>query len=178
MDKDVNLLLKKQADFEKQGNSLKLLRIVSVAFLVSLGISSIVLFFLSSRLSPSSIKRQEKTMLYNISFLHAKEAKLAMVLERTRGIESILSQRPDYNLTIGKILQVLPGGVTVQSLSVDKNSISISASSNSLLPIDGFINSLTDLAGRKDVVKDVTIDNIVLNGTNSAYSFSIKINLI
>lgn len=174
MKSEINLLSPAQTDRTKSSGTLRILRIAAISCLsVLLGIS-IILFFLSRALSPVAIKEKENEVLYSLSLLHKKEAKLVVINDRVRDIPNLLQARPNFDISINAILQKIPEGVSINSMAVDKDKIVLTVSSSSLLSINNLMKSLIDMAKNRKIIKNVTVDSLTADIKGGGYSLSIK----
>ncbi len=178
MKNDINLLPPAQIDTEKSLGTLKILKTLALSSLTAVLVISILLFFLSEQLSPARIKKKENELFYNMSFLQQKQAKLAIIKDRLDGISEIIKNRQNYDITINTFLKKVPDGVSINSISIDKSKVTLVVSSNSLLLINNFLNNLIDMAKKKQIIKDITVDTLTANVQNGTYSLSVTTDIL
>lgn len=156
----------------------RILRLFAFLSLFIVAFTSIVAFFATSQISISSIKKDQNAALYSLSFLRDKEAKVLFLNDRLKNIESILKQRKNYLGTISLILRQ-GDNIFPTTLSVDKDKVELTVSSNSLLSINNFLDNLIASSSKHRIkIKDLTIESLTLNRQTSNYSLSIKAKLL
>lgn len=188
---DINFLVVKNREVARKQKGVKALRIIAVLSLLTVGLLSLLSFYATNRIYPKSLKSQYDLLLKNMSTLHSKEAKLAIINNRIENISDIfgkkttnttdkgsqnITEREDYSKVISKFSDKMSAGIKIDSLKVDKKIINIILSSNSLLPINGFIDGLTDL-GRDKTVKALTLDSLSVSEATGTYSLSLTASL-
>ncbi|MCL5113596.1 MAG: hypothetical protein M1372_00300 [Patescibacteria group bacterium] len=174
MKNEINLLSPAQIDRAKTSGALRILRIAAICCLFALLAISVILFFLSRALSPVAIKEKENDALYSLSLLHKREAKLVVINDRIKDLPNIIQSRSNFDVSINAILQKIPEGVSVNSMTIGKDKIELTVSSSSLLSINNLMNSLIDMAKNKKIIKNVTIDSLAVDVKGNGYSLSIK----
>lgn len=174
MKSEINLLSPAQIDRTKSSGVLRVLRIAAISCLFALLGISVILFFLSRELSPVAIKNKENEVLRSLSLLHKREAKLAVINDRIKGIPGLIEGRPGFDLLINSILQKIPEGVSINSMAFDKDKVILTVSSSSLLSINNLMNNLIEMASNRKIIKDVTVDSLTADVKGGRYSLSIK----
>lgn len=177
MTNDINLLVSKDANYLRQKKTLSLVRLVAFAFLGIVTLLSVIAFFLNSQFSPALIKNQEDTVLQSLSALNKKQAKLFVVNNRVTNIATILNKRVDYYIILNNTLDKIPTNVSIDRIEVDKKQISLTISSNSLIPIDTLINNFVDMVKNKKLINSLTLNSLTLNAKTSQYSISLNASL-
>ena len=178
MNNDINLISNKDASSLREKKRLKQIRTAAIASLIIVAIVSILIFIISSQTSLASIKKEENSTLTNISYLNKKAAKLAIINSRIKDISDIMQKRKNYASTINTFLQLMPPGVYTTSLELEKKDVALVVNSTSLLSIDKFINSMVDLASKKQMIDGVTIESLNINAKTRTYTLSIKTTLL
>lgn len=178
MNNDINLVKDKNLDTFVLKAREKILRNVAIGSLSVVAFSSILLFILTSTSPLSSIKKNEASALYSISFLHGKSAKLHLLNDRLKNISSVLLVRKDYTKTVSNILSQIPSDATPNTFEIDKDIMTLRVTSKSLIPINKFLNSFIDLSKSKKIVEDLTITGLTLDEQTGTYSLSIKAKII
>lgn len=176
MNNDINLV-KKNVD-GADNRKTKILRNGAIAFALLIAILSIILFVLSRRNSLESIKKEQNTVLQNITFLEEKAAKFDLINDRIRNIEKVLDARKNYIETVNTIIQEVPNDASVVFVSIDKGVILMTISSASLLSINEFLDRFIGIAEEKHVIKDTTIESLTINSQSERYLLSIKAKLL
>jgi Tfp pilus assembly protein PilN len=177
MNNDINLISNQDAASLKEKKRLKAVRTIAIASLAIVGLVSVVIFIINSQTSLVSIKKDENSALQNISYLNKKAAKLAIINNRLKDISDILQKRKNYTSAMNTLLQLMPPGVNIGTLDLGKKDVTLIVNSNSLLPVDKFLNSLIDLSSKKQVINGITIESLIFNEKTGNYSLSIKTTL-
>lgn len=174
MNSDINLLSNVDTGLQRQKKWEKVLRILSFLSLIFVGLSSIIVFLLSQQFSLSSITKEQQLVLQKISNLRKKEAKLLVINNRLRGIFDILNKRLDYSKTTNSILQKVPSEVMIEKLAIDNNKVFLTASSDSLLSINNLIDSLIDMAKKKETITFIVLNSLSLSEKTSRYLINLE----
>lgn len=178
MTNDINLVSNKDEATLKQKKQLRAVRVVAVISLAMIVLFSVLIFIISSLIGLQSIKNSENSTLNSISFLHKKEAELAIVNNRLQDITTILQNRKNYTSDINTLLKIIPSGVYVNSIEINKDSLTMVIVSNSLLSINDFLNSLIGFAQKNQLVKNLIIESLSINGKTGLYSLSIQATIL
>ena len=177
MSKDINLLLNKNVKLLQLKKRLKGLRVIAVGFLVVVLLNSASVFLLNRKFSSSSIKKDQDSLLYKMSAFRKRQATLTIVNNRIQNISKVLNKRVDAHKIVNTILGKMPDGILVESLKYNDKTISMSFSSDSLLPLDEFINNLIDMATKKEIINTLVLDSLDANGGKYLASISIDASL-
>lgn len=178
MNRDINLIQESGAGSQKQAGVVKKLQTIATVFTLSVGFLSVALFLLNRQLSPTSIRAQQASVLSNITLLAPKQAKILVLSLRLNDISTILQRRTKYDQILGAIFQNSPTSLSINSLSLSKGLVNLTVSANSLLSINQFIDNLTDMTIKKQFIKTLTIDSLVLNSRTGGYLLSLKLDLL
>lgn len=178
MNNDINLVHDKNTENFVLKARAKIFRNVAIIALSVISFLSILLFILASTSPLSSIKKNENTTLYNISFLHAKSAKLYLLNDRLKNISTILSTRKNYTETLGTLLSEVPSDASANTFEIDKDNIVLKVSSKSLIPINKFLDSFINLSSTKKIIKDIIITGLTLDKQTGTYSIFVKAKII
>ena len=100
----------------------------------------------------SSIK-QKQTL---VSLLKADEDKYRNLQDRIALASTLSEKNAKTNKIVLNIIELIPGGVKINNLILNKDRITIDADTNSVLALTNFINFLKDYPD----IKSVSIDNI------------------
>lgn len=178
MNNDINLVSDKNLNVFALKAREKIFRNVAIGTLSVVVFFSILLFILTSTSPLSSIKKNEASALYAISFLHGKSVKLHLLNDRLKNISAVLLTRKDYTKTVNSILSQIPSDATANTFEIDKDIMTLKVNSKSLIPINKFIDSFIDLSKSKKIVKDIIITGLTLDKQTGAYSLSVKAKII
>ena len=176
MKTDINLASGALVESVSKSKTLGILRIAGISSIIFITVISILLFVLINQVSPDNVKKQKDKILLSIKFLHDKEVKIASINSKIADISGILDSRINYDSEFSTFLEKIPNGITINSLEIDKTKVAITVSSNSLSPIDKMLNSLFEMIAKKQIIKNVTIQNISSDQGGGNYSLSMKAN--
>lgn len=171
---DINLISVDNKETLQIAKALLVTRIIAIASLLFISISAVVIFILNLTNPTSSIKNQQNSVLQQLTTLKNKSASVTLLNDRLRNISAITLKRKNYNSKIDKILSLTSSEVTPDSLTLNDNKISLRVSSNSLLNIGQFLDSLVNLSDKKEVLKNLTVDSLSANIGGGTYSLSIS----
>lgn len=177
MSDSINLVTAQTRENEKRKKRAYVLRIISLIFISFVGIVSIILFVLNARISLSSIKKDEVATVQAISAQKDKLAKYNLLNDRLKGIFEIVKNRKSYTNVLNTLLSQVPQRVGASSLSIEKDEVTLTVNSQSLLPINKFLNNVVELSAKKDVIKDMVIESLSIDSKTGIYSLSIKAKL-
>lgn len=174
MSKDINLIQGENKFSTARRSRVLILRIISIVFLSSVAIFSIILFFLNNRISVENVKKQEAATLQKISLISDKSAKFNLLNDRLRGITVILNTRKNYANFLNSVMVLVPQDASMTALTLNKDGILLTVSSSSLLPINKFLTNIINVSVEKHLVKDITIEGLTVDKDSGIYSLSIK----
>jgi Tfp pilus assembly protein PilN len=176
MNSDINLLERRKnrigiLRYEK----LRLLRFVAISLLFLTSTLSVILFLLISFSPLPQLKRQEEQGLSTLSQFHPDMAKIYLVNERMDSIKSIIGSRRNFDEILDELQNILPSGIKVDALSIDRKNISLSVSSGSLELIDTFINNvLKSVQEGKDFTK-VTLSSLSVDSEKHLFLLTVTV---
>ena len=178
MNTNINLLLRKDEETLKRQRKIKKLNLLAVSFLIAIGALSLLIFLLIQIINPSSVKKEQDETLRKISAYQTQQAKLLILENRVNNISEILNKRKDLSKVIQTILTKTPDRVFIESLEADGKSVIMTAQSSSLSSIGDFINNLTDMVRKKDLIDALTINALIFDEARNSYQISLTANLI
>lgn len=178
MSSNINLLIKEDVELLKHKKRIKIFRVVAIASLAMVLITSISIFLFNRVLQPPSVKEDKDHLLNQMSVFRKKEAKLTIVNDRVKNIYAFFNKRVDASKIINTFLGKVPDGISLEQLEFKPGTIAIQASSESLRSIDEFFNNLIDMARRKEIISAITLDSFSAVGEGGKYSLSINVVLI
>lgn len=178
MNNDINLISGDLGVSSRATRKLERVKLIATVAVVGVGLLSILLFLLNRVFSPQSIIKQQNEVIASIATLADKQAKLIVLNQRVNDISAIFKKRTNYDLVLSAILADSPTNVSITSLSVDKAKISSIVSSSSLISLNDFIDSLKGMVEKKQFLKNVTINNLNLNGKTSGYILTLDMDLL
>ena len=174
MNNNINLISNQNVGLEKELKRLKLFRRISLACLIIVSLVSILVFVLNFTLPLDSVKKEQIQTVASISLLHKKLVTYTLITDRVKNISNIISQRGNYIPQINEILSKVPADISVDGLEINTGAVTVSASSDSLLPVNKFIDDLVNLAAQGKVVKNLIIQGLSLNTDSGKYVLSMK----
>lgn len=174
----INLLPKKGAQSILYKKYLKILRFSSYGVIGFVLIAALATFFLHLSSPIPALLEQEQEVLGKLNSGRAKVARLTVLHERLKEIESILKERGSVELALNQVIGKIPAKLAVTSFSMDKEDVNIVVSSSSLTAIDEFLTAMVDLSGDKKLFRKVTLNAVTLDQANASYGFSIQGDLL
>lgn len=174
MNTTINLLLRTDEESLKRKKKIKIFNLAAAASLIGIGLISIIIFVLLQVISPKSIKKEQEDVIEKMSRFQSRQVKLFIFNNRVENIDKILKIRKDLSKTTSSLLAKIPSGLSIDNLEVDDKSIIISGQSKSLLTISEFIDNLTDMVHKKEIIKSLTLISLLLDENRSTYQVSIK----
>jgi len=177
MSKEINLVLKEEAEGLRQKKRLKMFRLASFGSLLVVLLISLSIYLLNLRLESLSIEEQKNSLLSQLVPLRENEAKLKVINDRVNNISVVQENRNDVYKKVNSILGKAPVGMSVDSMEFTEGLILIKVSSDSLILVDDFINSLIEMAQNKETIKTLILNSLDVTATG-VYSASINVGLI
>lgn len=170
----INLLPKGSFEFSTTGKALKWaitvgrVLVVLTEFVVLLAFAS--RFYFDKKLSDLGEVLTQKEA--QISAYAAVETEMRKVLAKQRPVETLQSGGLRFASRIDSLTQIMPTGTVLDSLSLDKNGLSISGKAQSEYGFAQFITRLKKISGVAMInLKDTSFDQ-----TTGGVKFSIQIN--
>ena len=174
MQKEINLLPKRQVDFLQKESTSVGFRIIMVFSVIIVVCSFIIIFFLQRNYSVDAIQTQQAAITAKLSPLHGKIVQELTLNDRAKKITTILKTRAQLVNKMNLIQKQLPQDVAIDTLEISKTDVSLSVTSRSLTSLQKFIDALTDLVTQKKLLQKITIDNIMINQQSGTYSVTIR----
>lgn len=174
MNSDINLVAGSNI-LSKEAKRLRVFRTVAIFLIISVGFLSVLLFLLNRFFSPQILIDQQNQVITQLSALQTRQAQLSLLSQRLNDIQSVLKKRSNYDTVLTSIISGSPSDVNITSLSIDKGKISMIVASSSLLSINDFIDMLKVMVEKKQYLKNVTINNLTLQG-KSGYALILDLN--
>lgn len=171
---DINFLLRRDEESLKRQKRVKILNFISVMLLIGIGVMSLIIFLLIQITNVSSIKKEQEDILRKISQFQNRKTKLFVLDNRINNIQEILEKRKDLSKVTSGLLTKTPARLSIENLQIDDKVISLTAQSTSLFAIGEFINNLTDMVRKKEIISSLTLDSLVFDESKNSYQVSIK----
>lgn len=179
MNKGINLLPNLRKDRAHRRKTVLIVRLASILFLFIVSIFAITLFIIESQSPIASLRQQEADLLSNLAQLKTKRAKVITINDRSKNISDIINKRTDFYTISGVVISKIPKDVTSGSLEVDlKKTITMSATSPSLLAISTFLDNLVNITGEKKFFSKLTVGGISFQSKGNSYSLTVKADLL
>ena len=178
MSNNINLSPSKRRTNQYQEELLKTVKKISVIFLVITVISAVGLFLLDINPSLSYILQQKNATLTNLSFTHGKAAKYLLIKDRIQSINSIIQGRSSFDDVIASLEQQIPTDVAVDSLSIDRKTVTVNVSSTSLSSCDTLLTNITQMLQEKKIIKAISIDTITEDQSVGKFVLSMRLDLL
>lgn len=178
MNEDINLVPGKRKIALEQKKLVLRLRLFSIILLVITVFSSVLLFFLKLQSPLPSLQREKNVLLTNLTLLSQKSAKLLLLKNRLNEVAIIEKKRQRLDELIGSVLEGVPQDVSLNSFSIDKKSVSITAASNSLSSINIFTDRLVDKAMKGKNFNKITLDGLSLDSKTNRYIIALTLELL
>lgn len=174
MNANINLILRTDEQSSKRKKRIKILNFIAFASLIGIGLVSLSIFILIQAINLSSVKKAQEDVLQKMSQFQNRQAKLFVLNNRVENIGKILETRKDLSKTMNGLLAKIPGQLSVDNFEVDDKSVIISGQSRSLSVIGEFINNLTDMVRKKEIIKSLTLSSLILDENRNTYQVSVK----
>nr|MBI5456074.1 hypothetical protein [Candidatus Levybacteria bacterium] len=174
MSNDINLVSSKTFQFEQELKRLKTLKIIAIGFLAMVALVSVLLFVAIFALPTSSVKKEQEQALSNISSLSEKFFKYSLIGDRLNSIAGIIKSRKNYSLLINTVLSKLPADLSVDTMTIDNGTFILIVSGGSLTPMDNFIEDVVILGNKENIIKNLSIQSLVVNTGSGKYTLTLQ----
>lgn len=178
MDKNINLVVGRTFDIEKQLRRVRIIKIIAIGTLIAVLITSLVFFLITIFLPTSSIKKSQQETLTNISLLHKKLVSYSLVNDRISNISTIINHRKNYGEVSSAVLNKIPPELNVDTLSIDDNILTIVVTGTSLKPVNQVIEDMIVMANNNKLIKNLLIESLTLSSQTGRYSLSIQADIL
>ncbi len=165
MSSDINLVSGKAYQLEKELKRLKILRIIAVLALVSVSAISILLFLVTLLLPISSVKKDQEKTMSNTVLLREKLVKYYLINDRIKNISQISKERKNYSIIANTLIEKTPANLSVDILTIENGTITISTGGISLIPINEYIDSVIEIGDKKQGIKNLTVESLLFDTT-------------
>lgn len=165
MSSDINLVSGKAYQLEKELKRLKVLRIIAVLALITVSGVSILLFLVTLLLPISSVKKDQEKTLSNTVLLREKLVKYYFINDRIKNISQINKERKNYSIIANTLIDRVPADLSVDILTIEEGTITISTGGISLIPINEYINSIIEIGDKRQGIKNLTVESLLFNNT-------------
>lgn len=159
----ININLVGQRDSSRE-NAEKLQKLKGLSYVVLFitAFLAILVFAIDYRFSASYVRKQQADLQKELDTYGDVSTKIITRNNKLSELSKILSQRKKYNEKTAAILEPLPSGVSIEGFVIDEAGTTMSITSQTLLPIDEYLNSLMDLVESKKIpgviIKTLSVD--------------------
>lgn len=174
MNANINLLLRTDEESLRRKKRIKIFNFAAGISLISVGLISLFIFISIKAADSSSIRDEQEIVLKKLSQFQDRQAKLFILNDRAENIDKILKIRKDISVTMNSLLTKVPDSLSIDNFQADEKSVVITGQSRSLSAIGEFINNLTEMVRRKEIIKSLTLNSLVLDEGKNAYRVSIS----
>lgn len=170
MSNSINLVSTKNEQIEREQKVLLAVRVIAVSMLTTVAIISISAFVIGITNPLSQIKQQENSTLSGISSLHNKLTSYYLIKDRINNISNLETTRKDYTKSMDLLLSQAGSDINVNSISIEKNVITIEFISSSLVPLNKMIDDSFAQSSKGKIIKNVKLDSLSLDAREGLYS--------
>lgn len=174
MNTNINLLLRTDEESLKRKKRIKILNFAGAASLIGVGIMSLIIFISIQAVNSTGIRKEQEDILMKMSQFQSRQAKLFLLNNRVENIDKILKIRKDLPKTTSGLLAKIPVSLSIDNFEADSNSVIITGQSRSLFAIGEFINNLTDMVYKKEIIKSLTLNSLTFDDGKNVYQISVK----
>lgn len=176
MNSNINLLVtKKKLGLTPAIRHLLMFRLVTTSILFLVGVFSVILLIAISFSPLPQLRQEEARELQILAASQADVAKMALIHERVTTISSLLENRTAFATTLQTLQSFMPAGLSVSGFSLAKDNTSITVESNSLLPLDTYINTLMQEVSQKKYFSQIILTNLSIDAQTNSYSLTLTI---
>jgi len=170
---DINLLRNRRNSLEKKEKTLLIVRVVAVGLVIITATLAIVLFFLNTDPTLTTVKNQEAALTQSLVANKDIITKQLFLVDRLQHIQTTLPKRNAFEGNIITMQHILPNDVTIDTLTFSKGEMTISVVSVSLSSINSLLDSLATKVASKQFLKSMTVDGVVADSKTGKYFLSI-----
>jgi len=177
MSNDINLLPRKPSTLSRSFSKRnKLIRAIAIALLFIVPTFTVILFLFIYFSPLPSLQQQESSLLVNASTFQQKTASVAFINDRVAKSTQFIALRSAYKDAFQEIIGQLPPDVTVNSLSMQSNTLTLSVISTSLSSLKTYQDSLTNLKSGQ-VLQKIKFQTITLQQDGTGYQMTLGANI-
>lgn len=175
MNDQVNLLDRKAKHASPLTKKRAIFHLFAVGSLFVFAFFSIVLFILIALSPLPSLQEREKTETRRLSFFKDLILKINLTKDRINNVDKILSERPTYAKSLQIIKSIIPPEAAIKEIHLNDKTLTFTISSNSLIPLDTFLNSLKIEGEKEERFKKITIVTLEQNFDKREYILVVKV---
>lgn len=174
MSNDINLLLHKPITLSKSfTRRVKLIRLVALLLLFTVPTGTIILFLLIFFSPLPSLQQKEKDLLTSANIIRQKTASVAFINERVMNSVQFIAPRSIYRKALQESISSLPSGVTINTLDMESDKMTLIAVSPSLSLLKTYQGNLTGIQGAGQVLHAIKFQSVMLTQSEAMYQMTL-----
>lgn len=175
---DINLLASRRQKSSRKKQYLKWLNSASLLILILVAFSAVTVFLLTVLSPYQALDKKAADTKIELDQMNNRAVKVYLISDRAAGLKTLIEQRPRYYEYADALLQALPTDVSVEQFSIDRGSLTFSASTNSLLSLDTFFSRLINHIENKTFFKSVLLNSLLADTKENKYTVSLTVALL
>lgn len=176
MNKGINLLVPEKND-SILSRRIAILRMISLIFITLVVAASISLFFLILSSPLPSLRSQENATKQKLAEYQDLAQKYFVIRERLGQISSVVDQRGKYEVFMRDIASAVPVGAQIDELKIEDASVSIIVSSQSLLTLQSFIDTMQNLKIDNKKLSELQLSTLRIDPEDGKYFVELAMTL-
>jgi len=177
MSTDINLVSRIDEESLRRARRGKVFNLIAIMFLVIVGLIAFIIFTQIKAINLQSIRDEQSKVLEEMSKFQAQQVKLLLLNNRVENIDSILNTRKNIPSVVDGLLAKIPENFLIVELNVDGDSAIVSGKSTSLSTIGELIDTMANMARKKEIIKSLTLTSLAFKKDDSNYYISLKSDL-
>lgn len=173
MSADINLIIDRR-DRQKTDSFSKIIRNLSLLFLILVLGASFAIFLLNVFSPISNLQAQEQNLRRQLSASSVKEAEYSLLLDRISQIQSVMKGRPNYNELLSQVRSQFSSSIIISSLNLEEKNTVISGQSDSLFAINDSLLKMEELSKKDKRFSQLVLSELTLDAEKGVYSFSLS----
>lgn len=178
MSKDINLISTRSDQIEREKRILKFLRVTASVLLFLITLSSIGVFLINVSTPINAVRREQQETITAIAGLSKKLASFHYIKDRVAGIITVLKDRKDYPKVVNTIFANIPSSLAVEEIKVENNTLLLTVTDSSLIPLNETIEALVVISGKKELISGLIIKTLDFNPLTGRYNLTFTANIL
>lgn len=179
MSNGINLLdYSSRKEKQKETRGLRIMRLFSVSLMFLVSAFSIIIFILTSLSPLPELEKQHDSASLTLSNSIEDIVKLSLAKDRVDSIRSLVDGRKRYYLILEDLEKKRPSNISFESLSIDKDTVRISAVSSSLDAIGFFISEISAENTNQNYYSKVTLSKLSVISERGLFSADLTIEVL
>lgn len=175
---DINLLDRTGNKNLYLENALTIVRSAAVITTVITISVCILAFILMKNSSLESLAAQELSLTNKLAIFHGKTGKVNLIHDRLTRIAKLTSSQFSFEKVLDTVIAQTPSDVTISSIAINKDSVALTLSSDSVVSLQEMSDNFTKLIKAKKTFKKMTFQGIVSDAKSGIYSTNISLDLL